>query len=56
LRAQTSLRTSPDRITGGSLKVRFALYKIAGTVRLNAIGEDGRQQMPWQMARGCVDP
>jgi len=56
LRARTSLRASPDRITGGSLKVRFALYKIAETVRPNAIVEDGKQRMPRQMARGCLDP
>jgi len=32
------------------------IIKIAETVRLNAIGEDGKQQMPQQMARGSLVP
>ena len=46
---------APTASQEGSLKVRFALYKIAETVRLNAIGEDSKQQKPRQMARGCLD-
>ena len=46
---------APAASQEGSLKVRFALYKIAETVRLNAIGEDSKQQKPRQMARGCLD-